>query len=752
MVIGLLLVALALIPDRALSDPRIIGPLVAWTGETDAWDRSARLEILAQFPGPVTTSALVAGLNDPDPSVRGAAPEGLRDRTDPAVRQALLRLASSPVDKDRIAAHRALPTCGCEDLAVVPAQMRALDDPSEAVAKAAAAGLVKCWAQARPVVLLRLASAAAPLCGRLLAVLSRAGAPEAEPQALAAITSRDLGLRHAARAAITRLARHDRAAAARFLSHRLPDVRQAAMNEAHAHLGDPAIAARIVASTGDPRPEIREAALALLKGGDEAVTLPLRSRLDLERLRRDPAAGVRRIVVGWMADKPLGREQTLVRALSDPDPGVRQGALEGLGSLEQRRLPDGFARVLGDREPQVRLAALKLIEQAGDRRFDAAILPLVSDGDLAVSHRAARLMGSSRTLGAFEAILRRLETGPERSGSISKEEHRCTCGGPEQPTGTLLSALTSLDPGRAEPHLIRYLADRRLPGRETAAQMLGRCRSERARQALVASLGDPGWTIREAAATALGDLADRRAIPALERSSWKDPAANVRIEASLALARFGEARHVWNLLEALRSMEWLQGPPGRGPQGSTLSAIEEALSRRCGPGEMAVLSGWEKHPLLAELAVLHLESCGPGAIPLISRLSGASRRNVQLAALRSLASLGETGLKLVLEALRDPDPIRRALALAALRKAPANVRDEHLAAALRSVEPYERLQALRLILKRARRPGGAPGPAILEVLRRLESDPMKGIREAARAATGKPRPASRPAPRAPERR
>ena len=52
--------------------------------------------------------------------------------------------------------------------------------------------------------------------------------------------------------------------------------------------------------------------------------------------------------------------------------------------------------------------------------------------------------------------------------------------------------------------------------------------------ALVRSLGDAQWDVRQASASALGQIGDRRAIPALEKAT-RDPRKSVARAAAAAL-------------------------------------------------------------------------------------------------------------------------------------------------------------------------------------------------------------------------
>jgi len=72
--------------------------------------------------------------------------------------------------------------------------------------------------------------------------------------------------------------------------------------------------------------------------------------------------------------------------------------------------------------------------------------------------------------------------------------------------------------------------------REAAADALGEIGDPRAVEPLIAALGDPDGDVREAAAEALGTIGDPRAVGPLT-AALKDPSGGVRQEAEKALAR-----------------------------------------------------------------------------------------------------------------------------------------------------------------------------------------------------------------------
>ncbi|UCH96466.1 MAG: HEAT repeat domain-containing protein [Candidatus Aminicenantes bacterium] len=113
------------------------------------------------------------------------------------------------------------------------------------------------------------------------------------------------------------------------------------------------------------------------------------------------------------------------------------------------------------------------------------------------------------------------------------------------------SALGELGDLRAVPELIKALRDEDAVVREHAATALGRLGDKQAVPALIKVLRDEDAVVREHAATALAKLGDKQAVPALIRA-LRDENAVVREHVASALGRLGDKRAVQPLNQALQ--------------------------------------------------------------------------------------------------------------------------------------------------------------------------------------------------------
>jgi hypothetical protein len=112
-------------------------------------------------------------------------------------------------------------------------------------------------------------------------------------------------------------------------------------------------------------------------------------------------------------------------------------------------------------------------------------------------------------------------------------------------------ALGELGDRRAVPALIETLKDEDAVVREHAASALSDLGDRRAVPALIETLRDENAVVREHAATALGSLGDKQAVPAMIEA-LRDKDAVVREHVATALGRLGDKRAVQPLTTALQ--------------------------------------------------------------------------------------------------------------------------------------------------------------------------------------------------------
>jgi HEAT repeat protein len=210
--------------------------------------------------------------------------------------------------------------------------------------------------------------------------------------------------------------------------------------------------------------------------------------------------------LGRLAD--IRGVDALVRALtSEADPFVRETltwALVRVGEVVVAPLME----LLADPDPRARHAAAHVLSKIGDGRAVDALMAALRDGDEAVVAKAAFALGQIRDPRSVPALVGLLDTESRELQSV------------------LLSVFERFGPS-AMSALLESLNDPRWRVREQAAYMLGAVGSQDAVPGLIRALGDVEWQVRFAAAGALGDVGGDEARGAV-RDVQKDPDERVR--------------------------------------------------------------------------------------------------------------------------------------------------------------------------------------------------------------------------------
>ena len=244
----------------------------------------------------------------------------------------------------------------------------------------------------------------------------------------------------------------------------------------------------------------------LVKGGKEE---PFLRRLP-EVLAKDPrpsarAEAARLIVRDAPKDVAAAARPVRLRALDDPSPIVRRAVIE--------TYYEPYYSFLVTRAPDVARALLKRL---GDR-------------DAMVRREAARVLEGFAPVAQTDRALRaalKVERDPE---VISALASAIAMRGSRESKRLVL------------PLLVRELKNAKDSTRWNAAQKLGAIGSDAvpAIEPLAAALHDPQNIVRLYAATALGEIGSRKAVPALV-AALRDQWANVRAEAALAIYKIGD--------------------------------------------------------------------------------------------------------------------------------------------------------------------------------------------------------------------
>lgn len=180
----------------------------------------------------------------------------------------------------------------------------------------------------------------------------------------------------------------------------------------------------------------------------------------------------------------------LIALLQDPNPDLRQTAALSLGKIASAEARSGLMLALHDTDPLVRqYSAWGLGHLGGHESAEviSALIVLLEDPVPAVAHASATAIGS---------------------------------------LGAGLSAIT---------RLLTILREGSVQARRSAITSLGLIESPLAYDGLLKALEDSNAGVRQEAIVALGELGDRRAVPAIETRLRHDTSGAVRAEAAYRL-------------------------------------------------------------------------------------------------------------------------------------------------------------------------------------------------------------------------
>jgi HEAT repeat protein len=272
-----------------------------------------------------------------------------------------------------------------------------------------------------------------------------------------------------------------------------------------ADAGDTPSAGAVAAMLGDPDPAVREAAgeacARMPEAAEKALFGLLRRGTPLQKI--EAATAIRK--AAYRPAVPL-----LADVIRDPIPGVRLSAAAALMVVSGPEAVE--ALVNGLRDPQIRWVCILGLRQAGTSAVPI-LLRRTDDPELDFwKQHVLTGMGEKAIEGCIETLDRAKDAGT-RSAAL------CT--------------LEQIRDARAAWPVVRMLGD---PQVGQVAVFLAARMGQVAVEPLLLSLRDenPGTRIR--AATALGEMREPRAVPAL-RGLSKDPDPAVRIAASKALQR-----------------------------------------------------------------------------------------------------------------------------------------------------------------------------------------------------------------------
>jgi HEAT repeat protein/beta-lactamase regulating signal transducer with metallopeptidase domain len=196
------------------------------------------------------------------------------------------------------------------------------------------------------------------------------------------------------------------------------------------------------------------------------------------------------------------------------------------------------------------------------------------------------------------------------------------------------TALQNLGDVRAVPALIDALKDRNPDVREHVASALGNLGDLRAIEPLMKVIqNDPDAEVREHAASALGKLGDVRAVPALI-NALNDSSADVREHVASALGNLGDKRAYDQILDTFQNDESMQ------VREHAVFALAQLGDKRAYQQILEIITISKNNKLRAE-AVAALGLTGDKrALPLLIDFLKDTVENIRLHAVHGLAYLG----------------------------------------------------------------------------------------------------------------
>jgi len=225
----------------------------------------------------------------------------------------------------------------------------------------------------------------------------------------------------------------------------------------------------------------------------------------------------------WLAAQALARSDdpvtiaALTATLGDDGQfwGTRAEAATALGAIRAKECFEALSKATGVAHPKVRRAVAEALGQFKTAASVEALKPLAhGDKSYLVEAEAARSLGKTRQLAAFDALLPLLDRPSwydvVRAGAID--------------------GLAALRDDRSTPHLLSCTRYGRPPrARRAAILALPKLVSDRkGREALEELLDDTDVLVRIDAARALGELADTKSRPVLRERLEVDLDARVR--------------------------------------------------------------------------------------------------------------------------------------------------------------------------------------------------------------------------------
>jgi HEAT repeat protein/beta-lactamase regulating signal transducer with metallopeptidase domain len=219
-----------------------------------------------------------------------------------------------------------------------------------------------------------------------------------------------------------------------------------------------------------------------------------------------------------------------------PSPGRGpDGAREALDPATRDRVVQSLVEALNDSSPEVRQQAVHALANIRTEKAFEPMLRALKDSDADVRQHAAQALGQMGDPRAVDPLLRALED----SNADVRAEAAC--------------ALGELGAKQASGALARALKDATVDVRAQAARALGQLGDPSVTAALSAAIADANAEVRQQVLRALGELRASGAATAITQA-LKDSIPDVRAEAARALGEIGSPAAIEALSQAMRDV------------------------------------------------------------------------------------------------------------------------------------------------------------------------------------------------------
>jgi len=350
--------------------------LLVAASDKDPVTKANAINVLGKLGAPQAFDIVRAAAKDVDVTVRRAGTQALVNFNLPDSQAMLLSALGDEDIGIRYEAAQALTKLGCTRQAVA-AQLEALRDKSPSVrARAAHALLCLHTAEAGPPLIAALSDESPEVREAAAYALACMGYAEAARPLIKALSDASPKVRANAAHALGQIKAPDAIRPLRALmTDKSAEVRAAAASSL-AHLGDKESINLLIAALSDPSAELRESALQGLvelkvkEAGSRAIAA-----------LKDPDAEVRNQATWCLAtlvqenalDEPTRAVESLIAALADENPKVRDNAAATLRDLGDPRAVEPLVRLLKDKSEDVIVSAILALGDFEDAR---AITPL----------------------------------------------------------------------------------------------------------------------------------------------------------------------------------------------------------------------------------------------------------------------------------------------------------------------------------------------------------------------------------------